>query len=104
MGYSDATEYDEKTLKELMKDIICDRLGVGPEKIEPYSHMIDDLGADSLGTVELTMMYEKEMDLEIPDEDVERIAGTFENGFAYLAKKLADEGRYTGKVPDMVEA
>ncbi|MBN2043290.1 MAG: acyl carrier protein [Candidatus Aenigmarchaeota archaeon] len=95
-------EYNEKSLKEAMREIICERLEVGPEEILPNSSMIDDLGADSLDTVELTMAYEEELDIEISDEhEPEYIAKTFDIGFAYLANRLAEEKRYEGKLPKM---
>jgi len=60
---------DEKKFKE----IIVDRLGVDPNEITPEASFIDDLGADSLDTVELVMALEEEFDIEIPDEDAEKI-------------------------------
>jgi acyl carrier protein len=54
-------------------DIVCDQLGVSREKVTPETHFINDLGADSLDTVELVMALEEEFDTEIPDEQAEKI-------------------------------
>ncbi len=56
-----------------VKDIIVDQLGVDPEKVKVEASFIDDLGADSLDIVELVMAMEEEFDLEIPDEDAEKL-------------------------------
>ena len=56
-----------------VKEIIIDKLGVEEEKIASESSFIDDLGADSLDTVELIMQLEEEFSIEIPDEDAEKI-------------------------------
>jgi acyl carrier protein len=57
-----------------IKDIISDQLGIDAEEINMESSFVDDLGADSLDIVELIMALETEFDLEIPDEDAEKIA------------------------------
>ena len=54
-------------------DIIIDKLGVDKNKISSGAKFIEDLGADSLDTVELIMQFEEDFDLEIPDEDAEKI-------------------------------
>jgi len=59
---------------EKVKNIIAEQLGVGVEEVNMESSFVDDLGADSLDTVELIMALETEFDLEIPDEDAEKIA------------------------------
>lgn len=56
-----------------IKKIISEQLGVDEGEITPESHFIDDLGADSLDTVELVMALEEEFGIEIPDEDAEKI-------------------------------
>lgn len=56
-----------------IKEIIIDKLGVDKNKISDDSHFIEDLGADSLDTVELIMQFEEDFSLEIPDEDAEKI-------------------------------
>ena len=58
---------------EKVKSIIVEQLGVDEEEITPDASFVDDLGADSLDTVELVMAFEEEFDLEIADEDAERI-------------------------------
>ena len=58
---------------EKVKDIIVEQLGVDPEKVTSEASFIDDLGADSLDIVELIMALEEEFDLEIPDEEAEKV-------------------------------
>jgi acyl carrier protein len=59
---------------EKVKDIIADQLGIDADEISMESSFMDDLGADSLDIVELIMALESEFDLEIPDEDAEKIS------------------------------
>ena len=54
-------------------DIIVDKLGIDKEKVTNESRFIEDLGADSLDTVELIMQFEEDFDIEIPDDDAEKI-------------------------------
>jgi acyl carrier protein len=63
-----------KPVEERVKEIICEQLGVEEDEVNPNAKFIEDLGADSLDTVELVMAFEEEFDLEIPDEDAEKIA------------------------------
>jgi acyl carrier protein len=56
-----------------VKDIIVNELGVEAEKVTPEASFVDDLGADSLDTVELVMAFEEEFGIEIPDEDAEKM-------------------------------
>ena len=56
-----------------VKDIVVEQLGVDPEKVKIEAKFIEDLGADSLDIVELVMAMEEEFDLEIPDEDAEKL-------------------------------
>ncbi len=63
-----------KSIEERVKEIICEQLGVEADDVTPGAKFIEDLGADSLDTVELVMAFEEEFDLEIPDEDAEKIA------------------------------
>lgn len=58
---------------EKVKDIITKQLGVDMDKVTPESSFIEDLGADSLDTVELVMAFEEAFNIEIPDEDAEKI-------------------------------
>ncbi|MEI6080223.1 MAG: acyl carrier protein [bacterium] len=61
------------TLEDRLKGIIVDQLGVENEKVTANASFINDLGADSLDIVELVMAMEEEFDIEIPDEDAEKI-------------------------------
>jgi len=63
----------EKTIQERVKDIIVEQLGVNAEQVTPEAKFIEDLGADSLDTVELVMAFEEEFGAEIPDEDAEKL-------------------------------
>jgi acyl carrier protein len=56
-----------------VKDIIINELGVEAEKVTPEASFVEDLGADSLDTVELVMAFEEEFGMEIPDEDAEKL-------------------------------
>jgi len=56
-----------------IQDIVVEHLGVSREKVTPEAHFINDLGADSLGTVELIMSLEEAFDLDIPDEQAEQL-------------------------------
>lgn len=69
-----------------VKDIIVDQLGVDPEKVKLESKFIEDLGADSLDIVELVMAMEEEFDIEIPDEDAEKLK-TVNDVQSYLVSK-----------------
>ena len=66
-----------------VKDIIIDKLGVEEEKINKEASFVDDLGADSLDTVELIMQQEEEFGIEIPDDDAEKIT-TVQAAIDYL--------------------
>ena len=70
-----------------IKEIIMDKLGVDESKITSDSHFIEDLGADSLDTVELIMQFEEDFNLEIPDEDAEKIL-TVKQAHDYIQKHL----------------
>ena len=63
----------EKTVEERVKDVVVAQLGVDPSEVKHEASFIDDLGADSLDTVELVMALEEEFNIEIPDEDAEKI-------------------------------
>ena len=64
---------DQKTIEQRVKEIIVNQLNVNEEQITPTASFLDDLGADSLDTVELVMALEEEFECEIPDEDAEKI-------------------------------
>ncbi|MFQ5742360.1 MAG: acyl carrier protein [Acidobacteriota bacterium] len=69
--------------QEKVKKIIVEQLGVDEDEVTPEASFVDDLGADSLDTVELVMAFEEEFDLEIPDEDAEKIT-TVHDAVAYI--------------------
>jgi acyl carrier protein len=70
-----------------VKKIIEDQLGVSGEQVTNEASFIDDLGADSLDTVELVMALEEEFDIEIPDEDAEKMT-TVQSAIEYLEQKV----------------
>ena len=63
----------EKSIEEKVKDIIVEQLGVTAEQVTPSASFIEDLGADSLDTVELVMAFEEEFGVEVPEEDAEKL-------------------------------
>jgi acyl carrier protein len=63
----------EKSIEQKVKDIIVEQLGVNPDQVTPEAKFIEDLGADSLDTVELVMALEEEFGQEIPDEEAEKL-------------------------------
>jgi acyl carrier protein len=68
-----------------VKEIIINELGVDPEKVTAEASFVDDLGADSLDTVELVMAFEEEFTIDIPDEDAEQMR-TVGEAIAYIEK------------------
>jgi len=66
-------EMPDPEIESKVKQIIVDELGVDENEVTPNARFIDDLGADSLDTVELVMRFEEEFGIEIPDEDAEKI-------------------------------
>jgi acyl carrier protein len=75
------------SLERRVQEIIVEQLGVSAEEAVPEASFIDDLGADSLDIVELVMAMEEEFDVEIPDEDAEKIS-TIGSAVKYLRDKL----------------
>lgn len=71
-----------------VKSIIVDKLGVDESEVTGEANFTNDLGADSLDTVELIMEFEKEFDISIPDEDAENIA-TVGDAVEYLTEKVS---------------
>jgi len=71
------------SVEEKVQKIVCEQLGVSPEEAKLKASFIDDLGADSLDTVELVMAFEEEFEIEIPDEEAEGIA-TVQNAVDYI--------------------
>ncbi len=76
------------TIQERVFTIIAEQLGVKPEKITPEANFVDDLGADSLDTVELVMAFEEEFNLEISDEEAERMKRV-KDVIGYLEKHVS---------------
>ncbi len=70
-----------------VKQIIAEKLGVSADKVTPQASFVDDLGADSLDQVELIMAFEDEFDVEIPDEDAEKLKSV-QDALDYLNNKL----------------
>jgi acyl carrier protein len=75
------------SLERRVQEIIVEQLGVSAEEAVPQASFIEDLGADSLDIVELVMAMEEEFDVEIPDEDAEKLA-TVGAAVEYLREKL----------------
>ena len=69
-----------------VREIIINELGVEPEKVTPEASFVEDLGADSLDTVELVMAFEEEFGMEIPDEEAEQLQ-TVGDAIRYISEK-----------------
>ncbi|MEB2345613.1 MAG: acyl carrier protein [Deltaproteobacteria bacterium] len=78
-------------LEQRVAEIIAEQLGVSKEEVVPEASFIDDLGADSLDIVELVMAMEEEFDIEIPDDDAEKIQ-TIGDAIAYVRERAAAAG------------
>ena len=76
------------SVEERVKQIIVEQLGVDEAQVEDNASFVDDLGADSLDIVELVMAFEEAFELEIPDEDAEKIA-TVKDAVTYIENKSA---------------
>ena len=74
------------SIEERVKKIVCDQMGTTPDKVSRETSFINDLGADSLDTVELVMEFEDEFEISIPDEDAEKIQ-TVGNAIEYISSK-----------------
>lgn len=72
-------------IEDRVKEIIVEQLGVDSEEVTPEASFIDDLGADSLDTVELVMAFEEEFNIEIPDEEAEKIL-TVKDAIEYIKR------------------
>jgi acyl carrier protein len=73
-------------VEEKVKEIIAKQLGVDQAEVTPDASFVEDLGADSLDTVELVMAFEEAFNIEIPDEDAEKIAKV-KDAIAYIKQK-----------------
>jgi acyl carrier protein len=77
------------SLDERVKNLVITQLGVDAAKVTTDSSFIDDLGADSLDTVELVMAFEEEFGIEIPDEDAQKMR-TVSDAISYLKSKVSE--------------
>ena len=77
-----------ENLEKKVKEIIIDKLGIEESEATDSANFTNDLGADSLDTVELIMEFEKEFNISIPDEDAEKI-GTISQAISYLKKNVS---------------
>ncbi len=76
------------TIEEKVRKLIAEKLEVDYNEVVPQAALIDDLGADSLALVELIMTMEEEFDIEVPDDDAEKLV-TVENAITYIKEKTA---------------
>jgi acyl carrier protein len=76
-------------MRERIAQIIVDQLGVSKQEITPEASFIDDLGADSLDIVELVMAMEEEFDIEIPDNEAEKIQ-TIGDALSYVSERVKE--------------
>jgi acyl carrier protein len=79
---------DMSSIEEQVKSIVAEQLGVKEEEVTNKASFVDDLGADSLDTVELVMALEEEFETEIPDEDAEKIK-TVQQAIDYITQRAA---------------
>lgn len=79
-----------KSTADLVRNIIVDQLGVDPDEVTEIASFVDDLGADSLDSVELVMAFEEEFGVEIPDEDMEKIQ-RFNEAVLYIDRRIAEK-------------
>ncbi|MGA7966700.1 MAG: acyl carrier protein [Gammaproteobacteria bacterium] len=77
-------------IEERVKKIVIEQLGVKEEDVKPEASFVDDLGADSLDTVELVMALEEEFECEIPDEEAEKIS-TVQQAIDYVKSHASSE-------------
>ena len=75
------------SVEEKVKKIIVDQLGISPDEVTLDAKFVDDLGADSLDIVELIMAFEEEFEIEIPDEDAEKIE-TVGDAVRYIEERI----------------
>lgn len=76
------------TIEEKVRKLIAEKLDVDYNDVVPQASLIDDLGADSLALVEMIMTMEEEFDIEVPDDDAEKLV-TVENAIAYIKEMTA---------------
>ncbi len=78
------------SIEERVTDIVVEQLGLERDKVHPESKFVDDLGADSLDTVELVMALEEEFEIEIPDEEAEKIT-TLREAISYIEQHASNK-------------
>jgi acyl carrier protein len=78
-----------KTIAERVKDIVIEQLGINPDQVTPQAKFIEDLGADSLDTVELVMAAEEEFNIEISDEEAEKFE-TVAEAIRFIEERLGE--------------
>jgi acyl carrier protein len=76
-----------ESIEDRIIKIVCNQMGTTPDKVSKETSFVNDLGADSLDTVELVMEFEDEFEISIPDEDAEKIQ-TVGNAIDYISKKV----------------
>ncbi|HIF40064.1 MAG TPA: acyl carrier protein [Planctomycetes bacterium] len=83
----ESEKVSNQTIEERVVKIVCEQMGTSADKVTPETSFINDLGADSLDTVELVMEFEDEFEISIPDEDAEKIQ-TVGTAVSYITEKL----------------
>jgi acyl carrier protein len=78
-----------KSIAERVKDIVIEQLGINPDQVTPQAKFIEDLGADSLDTVDLVMAAEEEFNIEISDEDAEKFE-TVAEAIRFIEERLGE--------------
>lgn len=73
-------------IENQVRDIVCQQLDVDPEQVKMETSFVDDLGADSLAVVELVLALEEQFEIDIPDEDTEKLR-TFKDAVDYIVSK-----------------
>ncbi|MFO8073869.1 MAG: acyl carrier protein [Polyangia bacterium] len=73
-------------IENKVREIVCQQLDVDPKEVKTETSFVDDLGADSLAVVELVLALEEEFEIDIPDEDTEKLA-TFKDAIEYIEAK-----------------
>lgn len=86
---SEPLEERMSDIQDRVKKIIIDQLNVEEEQVTPTAHFVEDLGADSLDNVEMVMAFESEFELEIPDEDTERITN-MQEAVSYIQSRMVE--------------
>lgn len=77
-----------ESVYDQIRDIVCDALGVAPDQVNPGARFMQDLGADSLAIVEMIMKIEEDLEVEIPDEEAEKMS-TVGDAVTYVEAHLA---------------